>query len=409
MAQATSSVVLSPTACPTRLEQSLSSRTAAALPVRSHHLTSLAQPPTAIPSFCRQARPTPPRLRPSKALPYDPIKDFTNIGLIATAPAVLSVNAALPTRSIADLVGFAKSHADQLNYGSAGIGSPGHLWGEMFRQATGSPMIHVPYKGTGPAMTDLISGQIQVLLDGLPSQISNIKAGTIRPLAAMSEQRSPLLPDVPTMREAGYPTVHGGLWFGLSGPADLPQDIVSRLSAGLATLDKDEGFAAKLQSTGVLVTLLPPDGYRKLIENEISHTARSPMTQAFLSTERSEARMTRAPALLDRTKLEVQWALRAFAALTLIAIPLVAPVRAAEWPNRPLTMVIPFAAGGPMDYGRTHPSAGTGPGPRTTRCHREYRRRRRHDRRRSCRQGRARRLRIRARQCRNARRQPDAL
>jgi tripartite-type tricarboxylate transporter receptor subunit TctC len=205
-----------------------------------------------------------------KALPYDPIRDFTNIALIATAPAVLSVNAALPARSIADLVGYAKSHPDQLNYGSAGIGSPGHLWGEMFKQATGSPMIHVPYKGTGPAMTDLVSGQIQVLLDGLPSQISNIKAGTIRPLAAMSEQRSPFLPDLPTMREAGYPTVLGGLWFGLSGPADLPQDIVERLSAGLAALDKDEGFAGKLQSTGVLVTLLPPDGYRTFIESEIS-------------------------------------------------------------------------------------------------------------------------------------------
>jgi tripartite-type tricarboxylate transporter receptor subunit TctC len=205
-----------------------------------------------------------------KALPYDPIKDFTNIGLIATAPAILSVNAALPARSIADLVGYAKSHSNQLNYGSAGIGSPGHLWGEMFKQATGSPMIHVPYKGTGPAMIDLVSGQIQVLLDGLPSQISNIKAGTIRPLAAMSEQRSPLLPDVPTMREVGYPAVLGGLWFGLSGPADLPQDIVDRLTAGLAGLGKDEDFAAKLQSTGVLVTLLPPDGYREFIESEIS-------------------------------------------------------------------------------------------------------------------------------------------
>jgi tripartite-type tricarboxylate transporter receptor subunit TctC len=205
-----------------------------------------------------------------KALPYDPIKDFTNIGLIATAPAVLSVNAALPARSIADLVGYAKSHPDQLNYGSAGIGSPGHLWGEMFKAATGSPMIHVPYKGTGPAMTDLAAGQIQVLLDGLPSQISNINAGTIRPLAAMSEARSPLLPDVPTMREAGYPTVLGGLWFGLSGPADLSQDIVDRLSAGLAGLGKDQGFAAKLAATGVQVTLLPPDGYGKFIASEIS-------------------------------------------------------------------------------------------------------------------------------------------
>lgn len=205
-----------------------------------------------------------------KTLPYDPIKDFTNIGLIATAPAVLSVNAKLPVRSIAELIAYAKSHPDQLNYGSAGIGSPGHFWGEMFKEATGSPIVHVPYKGTGPAMTDLASGQIQLLLDGIPSQLSNIQAGTIRPLGAMSEERSPLLPDVPTMREAGYPTVLGGLWFGLSGPAGIPQDIVDRLSAGLAGLGKDDGFAAKLHATGVLVTLLPPDGYSKFIRSEIS-------------------------------------------------------------------------------------------------------------------------------------------
>lgn len=205
-----------------------------------------------------------------KALLYDPIKDFTNIGLIATVPAVLSVNAALPAGSVADLVGYAKSHPNQLNYGSAGIGSPGQFWGEMFKQATGSPMVHVPYKGTGPAMIDLVSGQIQVLLDGLPSQISNIQAGTIRPLAAMSDKRLPLLPAVPTMREVGYPTVLGGLWFGLSGPAGLPQDIVDRLRAGIAGLGKDEGFAAKLQSAGVLVTLLPSDAYGKFIEGEIS-------------------------------------------------------------------------------------------------------------------------------------------
>ena len=205
-----------------------------------------------------------------KALPYDPIKDFTHIGLIATVPAVLSINAALPPKSLAELVDYAKRNQDQLNYGSSGVGSPGQFWGEMFKTASKVRMVHVPYKGTGPAMLDLVSGQIQVILDGLPSQLSNIQAGTIRPLAAMSTARSPKLPDVPTMAEAGYPTVLGGLWFGLSGPTGLPKDVVDRLSAELAKINTDPTFLDKLQSFGIVSTPLRSDDYVKFIQDEIS-------------------------------------------------------------------------------------------------------------------------------------------
>ena len=205
-----------------------------------------------------------------KALPYDPIKDFTHIGLIATAPAVLSINATLSPRSLAELVDYAKRNQDQLNYGSSGVGSPGQFWGEMFKAASKVHMVHVPYKGTGPAMIDLVSGQIQVILDGLPSQLSNIQAGTIRPLAAMSTVRSPKLPDVPTMAEAGYPTVLGGLWFGLSGPTGLPKDVVDRLSAELAKINTDPTFLDKLQSFGIVSTPLRSDDYVKFIQGEIS-------------------------------------------------------------------------------------------------------------------------------------------
>ena len=205
-----------------------------------------------------------------KALPYDPIKDFTHIGLIATVPAVLSINAALPPKSLAELVDYAKRNQDQLNYGSSGVGSPGQFWGEMFKTASKVRMVHVPYKGTGPAMLDLVSGQIQVILDGLPSQLSNIQAGTIRPLAAMSTVRSPKLPDVPTMAEAGYPTVLGGLWFGLSGPTGLPKDVVDRLSAELAKINTDPTFLDKLQSLGIITTPLGNDDYVKFIQGEIS-------------------------------------------------------------------------------------------------------------------------------------------
>ena len=209
-----------------------------------------------------------------KALPYDPIRDFTHFGLIATAPAVLSINAALPPKSLAEFVDYARGHPDQLNYGSSGVGAPGQFWAEMFKAAAKVRMVHVPYKGTAPAMLDLISGQIHVIFDGLPSQLSNIQAGTIRPLAAMSMARLPMLPDVPTMAEAGYPTVLGGLWFGLSGPAGLPKDVVDRLSTELAKINADATFLDRLQPYGVISTPMRNDDYVKFIESEISRYGR---------------------------------------------------------------------------------------------------------------------------------------
>jgi tripartite-type tricarboxylate transporter receptor subunit TctC len=209
-----------------------------------------------------------------KALPYDPIRDFTHLGLIATAPAVLSINAAVPAKSLVEFVEYARRHPDQLNYGSSGVGAPGQFWGEMFKAASKVRMVHVPYKGTAPAMLDLVSGQIHVILDGLPSQLSNIQAGTIRPLAAMSTARLPMLPDVPTMAEAGYPTVLGGLWFGLSGPAGLPKDVADRLSAELAKINTDPAFLDRLQSYGIIGTPLRSDDYVKFIQSEIARYGR---------------------------------------------------------------------------------------------------------------------------------------
>jgi tripartite-type tricarboxylate transporter receptor subunit TctC len=205
-----------------------------------------------------------------KILPYDPIKDFTHFGLIATAPAVLSINAALPPKSLAEFVEYAKLHPDELNYGSSGVGAPGQFWSEMFKSAANLRMVHVPYKGTAPAMVDLVSGQIHVIFDGLPTQLSNIQAGTIRPLAAMSTARLPMLPDVPTMAEVGYPTVLGGLWFGLSGPSGLPQDIIDRLSTEIAKINTDPTFQDRLQSFGIISTPLRNDEYMHFIESEIA-------------------------------------------------------------------------------------------------------------------------------------------
>lgn len=203
-----------------------------------------------------------------KNIAYDSVKDFSHIGLIATVPAVLSVNSSLPVNSVAELVKYAQSRPDELNFGSSGIGSPLQLWGEMFMAASGVKLTHVPYKGAGPAMIDLLAGRIHMMFDGLPSQVAGIQTKQLRPLAAMSAQRSILLPDVPTMAEAGYPSVLGGLWFGLSGPAKLPPEVVASLSAAVQKITAMPDFQEALKKGGVLTTPMTEAAYADFIKDE---------------------------------------------------------------------------------------------------------------------------------------------
>lgn len=203
-----------------------------------------------------------------KNISYDASKDFSHIGLIATAPAVLSVNSELPIHSVADLVKYAKDKPGELNFGSSGNGSPLQLWGEMFMAASGVKLTHVPYKGSGPAVIDLLANRIQLMFDALPSQISGIQTNQLRPLAAMSKERSMLLPDIPTMAEVGYPSVVGGLWYGLSGPAKLPRDVVARLEGAIQKIAAIPGFQQALKDGGVLVTPMSSEAYAQFIVDE---------------------------------------------------------------------------------------------------------------------------------------------
>jgi len=138
-----------------------------------------------------------------KKLPYDPVKDFTPIALVASAPVAVVVNPAQPYKSIGDLVSAANANPGKVSFGSAGSGTPGHLTGEMFAASAGVKLQHVPYKGSAPAVTDLLGGQIPMMFDPLQSVIANVRAGKLRALAISSTKRSPLLPDVPTLAEAG--------------------------------------------------------------------------------------------------------------------------------------------------------------------------------------------------------------
>ena len=203
-----------------------------------------------------------------KNIAYDPSRDFSHIGLIATAPAMLSVNSTLPFHSVADLVAYARGKPGELNFGSSGNGSGPQLWGEMFMAASGIKLTHVPYKGSAPAVVDLIAGRIQMMFDAAAAQIAGIQTGQLRPLAVMSAERSIFFPEVPTMAEAGYPSITANLWYGLSGPAKLPSGIVARLESALQKIAVMPDFQAALNQIDMLSTPMSAQAYSQFILDE---------------------------------------------------------------------------------------------------------------------------------------------
>ena len=166
-----------------------------------------------------------------RKMPYDAQRDLMPISLLATQPTILVVHPTLPARSVKDLVTIARARPGQLNFGSAGAGSSAHLAAELFKMAAGVEMVHVPYKGTGPATADLLGGQIPLMFNNLPPSMALVKAGKLRALAVTGEKRSPAAPDVPTMAEAGFPGVVLTLWNGMLAPAGTSAEIISRLNA----------------------------------------------------------------------------------------------------------------------------------------------------------------------------------
>jgi tripartite-type tricarboxylate transporter receptor subunit TctC len=203
-----------------------------------------------------------------KNITYDPSKDFSHIGLIATAPALLSVSSTLPFHSVADLVAYARSKPGELNFGSSGTGSGPQLWGEMFMAASGVKLIHVPYKGSAPAVVDLLAGRVQMMFDAAAAQMSGIQTGQLRPLAVLGAERSIFFPDVPTIAEAGYPSVIGNLWYGLSGPAKLPPNVVARLQGALQKIAAMPDFQEALKQVGFLSTPMSAQAYSQFILDE---------------------------------------------------------------------------------------------------------------------------------------------
>ncbi|MEY4710647.1 MAG: hypothetical protein RIS88_97 [Pseudomonadota bacterium] len=182
-------------------------------------------------------------------LPYDPVTSFAPIATLASLPLIMTVNADLKAATLPEFVAVAKDRPGKLAFASSGNGGAPHMAGELFKIAVSLDMIHAPYRGSGPAVADLVGGQVQVMFDGAPSLLPHITTGKIRALAAASPRRNPLLPNVPTFAELGYPSVNVALWYGLMAPAGTPPEIISRLNRevnqALKAPDVLERFAAQ--------------------------------------------------------------------------------------------------------------------------------------------------------------------
>src|SRR6478735_3743024 len=176
---------------------------------------------------------------------YDPIASFTHLGHVCGSGSLLVVHPSTPFRSVADVVNLSKREPNKWSYGTSGVGGPHHLSGEYFKGVTGAQLLHVPYKGGGPAMTDLMGGQVPMLFSSLGPSVGAVKGGKIRAIAVTSLTRSAAFPDVPTMDEAGLKGFDSTAWYGLLGPAGLPREAVERLTQALAKAGGDKDLVAR--------------------------------------------------------------------------------------------------------------------------------------------------------------------
>ena len=185
-----------------------------------------------------------------KKLPYDPDKDFRMLEVITDIPMIMEVHPSVPAKTVAEFVAYAKANPGKLNFGSAGTGGTTHLAGEMFKLMTGIDMVHVAYKGAGPALQDLVSGNIQLMFDTLGTALPPVKGGLLRPLAVSSAQRITDLPDVPTVAESGYPDYAVSVWYGVAAPSKVPDDVLQKVKASLDRALNDDVFRASLDKVG---------------------------------------------------------------------------------------------------------------------------------------------------------------
>jgi tripartite-type tricarboxylate transporter receptor subunit TctC len=201
---------------------------------------------------------------------YDPVQNFTPISNIATNPFVLVVNKDIPVKSVAGFVAYVKEQKNKLSYGSAGQGSLMHLSMALFLKAAGIDMIHVPYKGNAPALSDVIAGHVPAMFSNLSDALPQIAAGSVRPLAVSGSKRAPQIPDVPTVAESGYPNFNAITWNGLVAPAGTPKEIVEKVAREVAAAVGDAKFVEKLAGYGVDPLGNTPEEFSRMIAADVA-------------------------------------------------------------------------------------------------------------------------------------------
>ena len=207
--------------------------------------------------------------RSTPKLSYDPIKSFAPISILATGPNVLVVNPELPVKNVKELLELAKQKPGEIDYASAGVGSFQHLGGELFKLTAGVNLQHVPYKGGGPAMQDVIAGHVKVMFSSLVQTTPFIQSGQLRALGTGGAKRNPVLPDVPTIAEAGVPGYEANNWWGVMAPAGTPQPIIDRLYKDIQEVLKSPELKAAFDREGAAAVTMTSAEFTQYIENEI--------------------------------------------------------------------------------------------------------------------------------------------
>jgi len=203
-------------------------------------------------------------------LGYDPVKDFAPVSLVATVPNVMITNPSVPAKTLAEFIRLAKSKPGEMNFGSGGSGTSNHLAGELFNIVAGVKLVHIPYKGVNLAMNDVLSGRVQLVFIGIPAAAPHIKAGKLRALALVAPQRSSVLPDVPTVAEAGLPRFEVTTWYGILAPAGTPRPVVERLNGELGKIMHSSELKERLEALATDPMTSTPEQFADLIRREIA-------------------------------------------------------------------------------------------------------------------------------------------
>lgn len=205
---------------------------------------------------------------------YDLTRDLAAITAVATFPSLIVLHPSVPVRSVKDLIALARAHPGAINYGSAGSGSPNHFAIEIFKGMAKVDMVHIPYKGSGPLLTDLIAGQVQLASMGLPPSLPHVKTGKLRAIALTGRTRSPLLPGVPTVSESGLPGFDVSSWYGLFGPAGLAKDLIRKINADCTGILAAPDLRERLASLGAEPIPMPVDEFERFVRDDISKWAK---------------------------------------------------------------------------------------------------------------------------------------